>query len=176
MNYSLRLIKLKQVLRYAHQQDSRKYKSCLEDSTIRNPVHTRETRMCGGYSANPHYCLEGSTQSIRYSLPGWLVDGRSISEGILSFVEYAPRLRIVLPSRQIRITRLAEILKSKLKILIKSLLKKRDKNTFLVSPSYGLCLWQIPCWCEFSFSLVSLWGLPEKMSLTQQEPLRKDKI
>ena len=53
MNYSLRLIKLKQVLHYAHQQDSRKYKSCLEDSTIRNPVHTRETRMCGGYSANP---------------------------------------------------------------------------------------------------------------------------
>jgi len=48
MNYSLRLTKLKQVLRYAHQQDSRKYKSCLEDSTIRNPVHTRETRMCGG--------------------------------------------------------------------------------------------------------------------------------
>jgi len=84
--------------------------------------------MCGGYSANPHYCLEGSTQPIRYSLPGWLVDGRSISEGILSFVEYAPRLRIVLPSRQIRITRLAEILKSKLKILIKSLLKKRDKK------------------------------------------------
>ena len=25
-----------------------------------------------------------------------------------------------------------------------------------MSPSYGLCLWQIPCWCEFSFSLVSL--------------------
>ena len=45
-----------------------------------------------------------------------------------------------------------------------------------MSPSYGLCLWQIPCWCEFSFSLVSLWGLPKKMSLTQQEPLRKDKI
>ena len=44
--------------------------NCLEDSTIRNPVHTRETRMCGGYSANPHYCLEGSTQPIRYSLPG----------------------------------------------------------------------------------------------------------
>ena len=44
-------------------------KSCLEDSTIRNPVHTRETRMCGGYSANPHYCLEGSTSPIRYSLP-----------------------------------------------------------------------------------------------------------
>ena len=29
------------------------YCCCLEDSTIRTPVHTRETRMCGGYSANP---------------------------------------------------------------------------------------------------------------------------
>ena len=46
-------------------------RNCLEDSTIRNPVHTRETRMCGGYSANPHYCLEGSTPPIRYSLPGY---------------------------------------------------------------------------------------------------------
>ena len=45
-----------------------------------------------------------------------------------------------------------------------------------MSPSYGLCLLQIPCWCEFSFSQVSLWGLPKKMSLTQREPLRKDKI
>ena len=45
--------------------------NCLEDSTIRNPVHTRETRMCGGYSANPYYCLEGSTPPIRYSLPGY---------------------------------------------------------------------------------------------------------
>ena len=121
MNYSLRLIKLKQVLRYAHQQDSRKYKSCLEDSTIRNPVHTRETRMCGGYSANPNFCLEGSTPPIRYSLPGWLVDGRSISEGILSFVEYAPRLRMVLPSRQLLTTRLAKILKSMLKNLAENI-------------------------------------------------------
>ena len=70
MNYSLRLIKLKQVLRYAHQQDSRKYKSCLEDSTIRNPVHTRETRMCGDIAPIPNFCLEGSTPPIRYSLPG----------------------------------------------------------------------------------------------------------
>ena len=45
-------------------------RNCLEDSTIRNPVHTSETRMCGGYSANPHYCLEGSTSPIRYSLTG----------------------------------------------------------------------------------------------------------
>ena len=55
-----------------------------------------------GYNANPYYCLEGSTSPIRYSLPGWFVDECSISEGILSFVEYAPRLRIVLPSRQKR--------------------------------------------------------------------------
>ena len=33
--------------------------NCLEDSTIRNPVHTRETRMCGGYSANPPLLPEG---------------------------------------------------------------------------------------------------------------------
>ena len=58
-----------------------------------------------GYSANPHYCLEGGTPPNRYSLPGWLVDERSISEGILSFIEYAPRLRIVLPSRQKRMER-----------------------------------------------------------------------
>ena len=31
-----------------------------------------------------------------------------------------------------------------------------------MSPSYGLCLLQIPCWCEFSFSLVSLGGFPRK--------------
>ena len=31
-----------------------------------------------------------------------------------------------------------------------------------MSPSYGFCLWQIPCWCEFSFSLVSLEGFPRK--------------
>ena len=116
-NFSLRLIKLKQVLRYAHQQDSRKYKSCLEDSTIHNPVHTRETKMCGGDSANPQFLPGGSTPPIRYSLPGWLVDGGSRTEGILSFVEYAPRLRMVLPSRQLLITRLAKILKSILKIL-----------------------------------------------------------
>ena len=30
-------------------------------------------------------------------------DGSSLSEGILSFVEYAPRLLIVLPSRQVLI-------------------------------------------------------------------------
>ena len=42
-------------------------------------------------------------------------------------------------------------------------------------------LWALPvanpCWCEFSFSLVSLfWGFPRKWVLTQREPLRKDKI
>ena len=69
-----------------------------------------------------------------------------MSEGILSFVEYAPRLRIVLPSRQIRITRLAEILKSKLKILIKSLLKKRDKKYIpLERKRIGLCGRKNPC-------------------------------
>ena len=31
-----------------------------------------------------------------------------------------------------------------------------------MSPSYGFCLLQIPCWCEFSFSLVSLGGFPRK--------------
>ena len=158
-------------------------RNCLEDSTIRNPVHTRETRMCGGGIAPiPNFCLEGSTPPIRYSLPGWLVDGGSISEGILSFVEYAPRLRMVLPSRQLLITRLAKILKSILKILAenigrhilpcfaraslrhldKILFLNQDKNPLVVSPSYGLCLLQIPCWCEFSFSLVSLGGFPRK--------------
>ena len=72
MNYSLRLIKLKQVLRYAHQQDSRKYKSCLEDSTIRNPVHTRETRMCGGYSANPQF-LPGGQYNANQVQPSRLI-------------------------------------------------------------------------------------------------------
>ena len=27
--------------------------NCLEDSTMSTPVHTSETRMCGGYSAKP---------------------------------------------------------------------------------------------------------------------------
>ena len=121
--------------------------------------YIREKRGCAGDIAPiPNFCLEGSTTPIRYSLPGWLVDGGSISEGILSFVEYAPRLRMVLPSRQLLITRLAKILKSILKILAEN----KDQNPFLVSPSYGLCLLQIPCWCEFSFSLVSLGGFPRK--------------
>ena len=66
-------------------------RNCLEDSTMRNPVHTSETRMCGDENIYTFNCLDGSTSPIRYSLPGWLVDEDSISEGILSFVEYAPR-------------------------------------------------------------------------------------
>ena len=121
MNYSLRLIKLKQVLRYAHQQDSRKYKAVWKTVLFVTP-YIREKRGCAGDIAPiPNFCLEGSTPPIRYSLPGWLVDGGSISEGILSFVEYAPRLRMVLPSRQLRITRLAKILKSILKILAENI-------------------------------------------------------
>ena len=77
--------------------------NCLEDSTMSNPVHTSETRMCGGYSANPILLLEGSTYVIRYSLPGWKCSCCLLSEGILSFVEYAPRLLIVLSSRQFRV-------------------------------------------------------------------------
>ena len=37
--------------------------NCLEDSTISNPVHTSETRMCGGFSSYSFYCLEGSTST-----------------------------------------------------------------------------------------------------------------
>ena len=35
--------------------------NCLEDSTMSNPVHTSETRMCGGEALNLYYSLEGST-------------------------------------------------------------------------------------------------------------------
>ena len=52
---------------------------------------------------------------------------------------------------------------------------KRDKNAFLVSPSYGLCLWQIPCWCEFSFSLVSLEGFPRKWASPSRSHFGKTK-
>ena len=84
--------------------------------------YIREKRGCAGDIAPiPNFCLEGSTPPIRYSLPGWLVDGGSRAEGILSFVEYAPRLRMVLPSRQLLITRLAKILKSMLKILAENI-------------------------------------------------------
>ena len=38
-----------------------------------------------------------------------------------------------------------------------------DQNTFLVSPSYGLCLWQIPADASSPFSGKPL-GLPKKMS------------
>ena len=36
-------------------------KNCLEDSTMSNPVHTSETRMCGDIVPIPPNCLEGST-------------------------------------------------------------------------------------------------------------------
>ena len=36
-------------------------KNCLEDSTMSNPVHTSETRMCGELPKSSSYCLEGST-------------------------------------------------------------------------------------------------------------------
>jgi len=74
-----------------------------------NPVHTSETRMCGGSSLKNFYCLEGSTSRnlMRKSQSGTvfqtIIASFSPSEGILSFVEYAPRLLIVLPSRQFRI-------------------------------------------------------------------------
>ena len=47
MNYSLRLIKLKQVLRYAHQQDSRKYKAVWKTVLFVTP-YIREKRGCAG--------------------------------------------------------------------------------------------------------------------------------
>ena len=66
--------------------------NCLEDSTMSNPVHTSETRMCGDIVPIPSYCLPGRKCSCCL-----------LSEGILSFVEYAPRLLIVLSSRQFRV-------------------------------------------------------------------------
>ena len=45
-------------------------RNCLEDSTMRNPVHTSETRMCGDENLYTFNCLDGSTSPIRYSLPG----------------------------------------------------------------------------------------------------------
>ena len=52
MNYSLRLIKLKQVLRYAHQQDSRKYKTVWKTVLFVTP-YIRVKRGCAGiYNAN----------------------------------------------------------------------------------------------------------------------------
>ena len=73
-----------------------------------NPVHTSETRMCGDLCALLSLCcLEGSTSRkvmcesklCTAFQAGKNSDGFQ-SEGILSFVEYAPRLLIVLPSRQ----------------------------------------------------------------------------
>ena len=45
-------------------------RNCLEDSTMRTTVHTSETRMCRDENLYTFNCLEGSTSSIRYSLPG----------------------------------------------------------------------------------------------------------
>ena len=60
-----------------------------------------------GVSLQFFICLEGSTSQeiMRESQSGTAFQagrdgGISLSEGILSFVEYAPRLLIVLPSRQ----------------------------------------------------------------------------
>ena len=35
--------------------------TCLEDSTVSNPVHTSVTRMCGDKNTHVPLCLEGST-------------------------------------------------------------------------------------------------------------------
>ena len=78
--------------------------NCLEDSTIRNPVHTSETRMCGDIAPIPTTAWRAV-----HSQSGTAFQAANgvclLSEGILSFVEYAPRLRIVLPSRQKRMER-----------------------------------------------------------------------
>ncbi len=74
-----------------------------------NPVHTSETRMCGDYAHNPYAAwravhLERLCVKANQVQPSRLVEMAIVlSEGILSFVEYAPRLLIVLPSRQFRI-------------------------------------------------------------------------
>ena len=63
-----------------------------------------------GVSLQFFICLEGSTSQeiMRESQSGTAFQagrdgGISLSEGILSFVEYAPRLLIVLPSKQFTI-------------------------------------------------------------------------
>ena len=81
--------------------------NCLEGNTMSNPVHTSENEDVRGVSLQSFICLEGSTSQeiMRESQSGTAFQagrdgGISLSEGILSFVEYAPRLLIVLPSRQ----------------------------------------------------------------------------
>ena len=80
-------------------------KICLEDSTMSNPVHTERSDGCAGISNLPipstawravHREYANQVQPSRLI---WSV-GNSLSEGILSYVEYAPRLLMVLPSRQ----------------------------------------------------------------------------
>ena len=48
-----------------------KVRNCQEYSTIRNPVHTGEMRMCGDIVPILITCQERSTSPVRYSLPGW---------------------------------------------------------------------------------------------------------
>ncbi len=84
-----------------------KVSRCLEGITMSNPVHTSETRMCGDHVHNPPTawravhrelsCVKSQSCTAFQACE----DGDSLlSEGILSFVEYEPRLLIVLPSRQ----------------------------------------------------------------------------
>jgi hypothetical protein len=42
-------------------------KNSLKGYTMSNPVHTSETRMCGGKNIHPLSCLEGSTSSSSQS-------------------------------------------------------------------------------------------------------------
>ena len=72
-----------------------------------DPVHTRETRMCGVLLPTPPILPGGQyiARDMSKSQSGTAFQavkdsGLYLSEGILSFVEYAPRLLIVLPSRQ----------------------------------------------------------------------------
>ena len=72
-----------------------------------NPVHTSENEDVRGFCPKSYYCLKGSTwRKVMREKANQVQPSRLIkivvllSEGILSFVEYAPRLLIVLPSRQ----------------------------------------------------------------------------
>ena len=59
--------------------------NCLEDSTMSNPVHTSETRMCGGYSANPILLIN--------TVVGGAIDMRfmpAILKGVMEKMERGP--------------------------------------------------------------------------------------
>ena len=71
------------------------------------PPYIRVKRGCAGITPGYFYCLEGSTSrkvihgsQLCTAFQAGKDSEIRLSEGILSFVEYASRLLIVLPSRQ----------------------------------------------------------------------------